>query len=223
MTALEGQLAVVTGASRGIGQAIAQRLRQSGAKVVGLSRGGDVSCDVRDAGAVSRAAARILGEHGAPDLLVTAAGTFIMKPLRDTTSEEFEDQLATNLTGTFAMVRAFAGAMMKRGRGLIVAIGSIADHEAFPGNAAYAASKFGVRGLFGVLRAELAGSGVRATLLSPGPVNTALWDEVDPDNREGFTPRRDMLHAEDVAEAVVWLATRPSRVAIPELMIEPVR
>ena len=75
----------------------------------------------------------------------------------------------------------------------LVTIGSIADRAIFPGNAAYSASKYGLRALHEVLRAELRGSGVRATLVSPGPVDTELWDPIDPDNRPGFTPRAQML------------------------------
>ncbi len=229
---LAGQLAVVTGASRGIGLKVAERLQASGAHVVRLARSlrdaagegrTELSCDVTDPASVARAAERVLKERGAPDVLVNAAGSFLLKPLVETTPEEFAEQLATNLAGPFAVVRAFLGAMTAKGRGLVVTIGSVADHTAFPGNAAYGAAKHGLRGLHGVLRAELAGSGVRTALIAPGPVDTGMWDPVDPDRREGMTPRRDMLRAEDVAEAVLWVATRPAHVTVPELLIEPRR
>ena len=109
------------------------------------------------------------------------------------------------------MLRAFLPPMRAQGRGLVVTIGSVADHQALPGNAAYGAAKHGLRGLHGVLAQELRGSGVRATLLSPGPVDTALWDPVDPDGRPGFTRRAAMLRSEDVAEAVLFVATRPEQ------------
>jgi len=229
---LAGQLAVVTGASRGIGLAVAEELQGAGAHVVRLARslrdaGGErhtaMRCDVADPASVTRAAERILKERGAPDVLVNAAGTFLLKPLVETTPQEFAEQLATNLAGPFSVLRAFLGAMIAKGRGLIVTIGSVADHTSFPGNAAYGAAKHGLRGLHGVLRAELAGSGVRTALIAPGPVDTGMWDPVDPDRREGFTPRRDMLRAGDVAEAVLWVATRPAHVSVPELLIEPRR
>ncbi|MFI5214143.1 MAG: SDR family oxidoreductase, partial [Gemmatimonadales bacterium] len=178
---------------------------------------------VADPASVARAAERILKERGAPDVLVNAAGTFLLKPLVETTPQEFAEQLATNLAGPFAVLRSFLGAMIAKKRGLVVTIGSVADHTSFPGNAAYGAAKHGLRGLHGVLRAELAGSGVRTALIAPGPVDTGMWDPVDPDRREGFTPRKDMLRAEDVAEAVLWVATRPAHVSVPELLIEPRR
>jgi NADP-dependent 3-hydroxy acid dehydrogenase YdfG len=229
---LAGKLAVVTGASRGIGLAIAEELQSAGAHVVRLARSlkgtdserrTEISCDVSDPASVARAAERVLKERGAPDVLVNAAGSFLLKPLVETTPQEFAEQLATNLAGPFAVLRAFLGAMVAKGRGLVVTIGSVADHTAFPGNAAYGASKHGLRGLHGVLRAELAGSGVRTALIAPGPVDTEMWDPVDPDRREGFTLRKDMLRAEDVAEAVLWVATRPAHVTVPELLIEPRR
>ncbi len=227
---LFGRTAVVAGASRGIGLATAEELQAAGAHVVRLARSladaererrTDLACDVTDPAAVERAARRVLDARGAPDVLVIAAGSFLLKPYAETTPPEFGAQLAANLAAPFLVVRAFLPAMAARRSGLLVTIGSIADHEALPGNAAYGAAKAGLRGLHRVLVRELAGTGVRATLISPGPVNTGLWDPVDPDARPGFTRRACMLTPEDVAEAVLFVATRPPRVHIPELRIEP--
>lgn len=227
---LFGRTAVVAGASRGIGLAIAEELQGAGAHVVRLARSvhdaeherrTDLRCDVTKPEDVRRVARRVFRARGAPDILVNNAGAFLLKPLADTTPVEFAGQLAANVVGPFVVLRAFLPAMIQRGRGLVVTIGSIADHTAFPGNVAYAAGKYGVRGLHEVLVVELAGTGVRATLVSPGPTDTELWDPVDPDSRPGFTKRRQMLRAEDVAEAVLFVATRPDRVAIPEFRIVP--
>jgi len=103
----------------------------------------------------------------------------------------------------------------------MVTIGSVADHAAFSGNTAYAASKFGLRGLHETLLAEYRGSGMRFTLVSPGPTDTAAWDAVDPDSRPGFTPRARMLRPGDVAEAVLFAATRPSHVQVDWLRLGP--
>lgn len=227
---LFGRTAVVSGASRGIGLAVADELRAAGAHVVRVARSlvdaegerrTDVRCDVGDADAVARMARRVLEAHGAPDLVVNAAGLFLVKPLVETAPEEFRAQLDANLVGPFLVLRAFLPAMTKRGSGLVVTIGSVADHAAFPGNAAYGAAKSGLRALHAVLEQELRKTGVRATLISPGPVDTAIWDAVDPDSRPGFTPRARMLRPEDVAEAVLFVATRRDQVHIPELHIEP--
>ncbi len=227
---LFGRTAVVTGASRGIGLAVAEALQAAGAHVVRLARSledaerdrrTDLRCDVTDAASVAAAARRVLDARGAPDILVHAAGVFLVAPLAETAPQDFVAQVAGNLVAPFLVLRAFLPAMTARRRGLVVTIGSVADHRPFPGNAAYGAAKAGLRGLHEVLLAELRGSGVRATLVSPGPVDTAIWDPVDPDHRPGFTKRADMLKPEDVAEAVLFVATRRDDVAIPELRIMP--
>jgi len=227
---LFGRTAVVAGASRGIGLAVAEELQAAGAHVVRLARSladaererrTDIRCDLADGVAVASMAQRVVGSRGAPDILVSSSGAFLVKQLAETTPEEFRAQLTGNLVGPFLVLRAFLPAMVEQGRGLIVIIGSVADHRAFPGNAAYGAAKAGLRGLHRVLLSELAGSGLKATLISPGPVNTTIWDAVDPDSKPGFTRRAMMLRPEDVAEAVLFVATRPDAVHIPELHIEP--
>lgn len=227
---LFGRTAVVAGASRGIGLAVAEELMAAGAHVVRLARSfadaegerrTDLRCDLLDPDQVAAAARRVEDGAGVPDLLVHIAGAFLLRDLLETTPAEFAGQVAGNLTGPFLVLRAFVPPMVARGRGLVVVVGSMADHLALPGNAAYVAAKHGLRGLHGALERELKGTGVRATLLSPGPVDTALWDPVDPDTRPGFVKRAAMLRPEDVAEAVLFLATRPDHVAIPELHIEP--
>src|SRR2546427_1611927 len=101
--------------------------------------------------------------------------------------------------------------LVRRGTGHFVTIGSIADYVAFTGSTAYTASKFGLRGMHEVLRAELSRTGVRTTLVSPGPVDTPIWDAIDPDARPGFTKRNAMLQAGDVAEAGLFAVTRGAR------------
>jgi NADP-dependent 3-hydroxy acid dehydrogenase YdfG len=232
---LAGKSALVTGASRGIGAAVARQLGAAGVRVVLLSRNADAlgalaaeidhgaiaaPCDLSDpdAAETARAALRRIGVD-APDILVNNAGAFFVTPAHETTVDAFRDLLELNLTAPFAFVRAFLPAMRERGSGHLVTIGSIADRVAFPGNAAYAASKFGLRALHEVLRAELRGSGVRVSLVSPGPVDTPLWDTVDGSARVGHTARADMLTAGDVAAAVGFVVSAPSSLNVDELRL----
>ena len=227
---LEGKLGLVTGASRGIGLAVADALHAAGAHVVRVARSlqagtadrrTDVSCDLADASAVERAITRVLAERGVPDIVVNNAGIFFIKPVADTTPEDFTRTLTVNLTAPFLILRALVPHLVRRGAGHVVTIGSVSDHRAFTGSTAYAASKYGLRGVHEVLRAELATTGVRTTLVSPGPVDTPMWDPVDPDSKPGFTKRSAMLQARDVAAAVLFAVTQPERVDVTEIRLLP--
>jgi NADP-dependent 3-hydroxy acid dehydrogenase YdfG len=219
--------AVITGASRGIGRAVADALVGAGARVVGLSRSGGggpglahVAVDLLDPDSAERAVRSIERELGGPpDVLVNNAGAFVVSPIGETTTGTFDRLLALNVSVPFRLVRAFLSGMLARGRGHIVTVGSVADHVAFPGNAAYAASKFGLRGLHEVLRAEIGGTGVRATLIAPGAVDTTLWDDLDPTTRAAFPLAEHMLGAADVADAVLYAVTRPPAVSIDEIRL----
>lgn len=229
---LDGRTALITGASRGIGLACARLLHAEGARLVLLGRddrtlaevvsslGGRAEGHALDLAApelVPRALATVrerLG--GAPDIIVNNAAYFFVRPAEDTALDDFQRAVAVNLTGHFAIVRGFLGAMKARRAGHVVTIGSLADHRALPGNAAYAASKFGLRGLHEVLREELRGTGVRTTLVSPERVDTGIWDAADPGD---LTPREEMLPAASVAEAVWWAVTRAPEVNVDELRL----
>ena len=232
---LDGRTAVITGASRGIGLATARALFDAGARVTLVSRSthalrelaeslGErattVECDVTDAHAVAAAAQRIQRELGAaPHILVNNAGAFELASVEQMDATTFTATVNTNLVAPFLFMRAFLPGMRARGDAHIVTIGSVADRAVFPENGAYAASKHGVRALHEVLRLELRGTGVRTTLVSPGPVDTTLWNPVDPDSRPGFTPLAGMLRAEHVADAVVYALTRPPDVNVDELRL----
>ena len=232
---LAGRTVLVTGASRGIGAAISRRLARDGARVALVARreaplraladeiGGGaivIAADLRLPESVARAAAALnLAGAEQPDILVNNAGAFMVAPAHETSVDAFRETLDVNLTAPFSFVRAFLPPMLQRRAGHVVTIGSIADRATFAGNAAYAASKFGLRALHQVLRAELGGTGVRATLISPGPVDTELWDAIDPDTRAGFTPRARMLDADALADAVHYVVTTPPHVNVDELRL----
>ena len=230
MSALAGRLALVTGASRGIGAAIAAAFRDAGATVIRIARTlppglhdgmHDLPCDVSDPAAVARLAADVLARIGVPDIVVNNAGVFERIPFEQAEPAALARQLAVNLVGAFAVARGFLPAMRARRSGVLVTVGSIADHVAFPENTIYSATKYGLRGLHETLAAEYRGTGVRCVLVSPGPTDTNLWDSVDPDNRPGFVPRRVMLRPADVAEAVLFVATRPAHVHVDWLRVGP--
>jgi NADP-dependent 3-hydroxy acid dehydrogenase YdfG len=231
---LEGRRAVVTGATRGIGAAIARTFDARGARTLLVARDGgalaSMAATLRHAAALSldlsdvRATRRLANDApgllgGAVDILVNNAGIFSVADIQDTSDEVLDGVLALNLAAPFRLLRAFLPAMRAQARGDVITIGSVADRVAYRGNAAYAASKFGSRALHEVARTELRGSGVRATLISPGPTDTSLWDAVDTRAKGEFTPRAEMLRPADVADAVLWAVTRPATVNVDELRL----
>jgi NADP-dependent 3-hydroxy acid dehydrogenase YdfG len=231
---LAGQTALVTGASRGIGAAVALRLARAGARVQLLARSADVlvrmarelggnawPADLEDDGELWEVLEDLtVALGGPPDLVVNAAGVFDMATMADTSIDLFDRALGANLRGPFLVIRALLPAMLTRGSGSIVTVGSVAGHQPFPGNAAYSASKFGVRGMHEVLSEELRGTGVRATLVEPGATATSIWDAYGPDERADLPSRAAMLSVDDVAGAVLFAATRPAGVRVPLLRIE---
>jgi NAD(P)-dependent dehydrogenase (short-subunit alcohol dehydrogenase family) len=232
--ALEGRTIVVTGASRGIGLATARVLTSAGAKVICVSRAGQrldsavaslgysavaVPCDLSSTMEIDSALETILKHSGTIDALVQAAGVFPLAALEKTPAAEFEAALQVNLLGPYRLAQPLATHMRTRGSGHLVTIGSVADRTAFPENVAYSASKFGARAVHEVIREEFRGSGVRVSLVSPGPVDTTIWDAIDPDHRPGFTPRARMLRPEAVADAVLYVLTCDAFTNIDELRL----
>ncbi|MEP6507040.1 MAG: SDR family NAD(P)-dependent oxidoreductase [Gemmatimonadales bacterium] len=230
---LAGKTAVVTGASRGIGAAIATALAAAGARVALLARSESaisavaarigngaegIVCDVTDPNSVAGAAATVRKNFGgAPDIIVNNAGLFQIKPIAEIDPGEFTATLQTTVIAAFLLVREFLPAMYDRKSGHVVTIGSSADRTAFAGNAAYAAGKFGARAFHEVLRAESRGTGVRSTLLSPSGVDTSLWQDIKFLGSDTPPDRSNMIQASAVADAVLFAVTQPADVTIEEL------
>lgn len=178
-------------------------------------------CDLTDESSVremSELVETALG--GAPDIVVNNAGIFEVARLDAMPTALFTSVVNTNLVAPFLVVHAFVRQMRTRGSGHFVTIGSIADRSIFPQNGAYAPAKYALRAMHEVLREELKGTGVRATLVSPGSVNTAMWDGISFGGEERLVPRREaMLAPADVAAAVVYALAQPATVNIDELRL----
>ena len=180
-----------------------------------------ITADATDGLQVDRATAWCHERVGdVPDVLINCTGMFELSPVATLDAADLSAMLDVNLVGPFRLMRSVLPRMLERRSGLIINVGSVAGRKAFPGNGAYSASKFGLRGLHEVLLEELRGTGVRATLIEPGAVDTPLWDPIDPDNQPGLPPRAAMLRPEDVARVVATVVNQPSHVQLPLIQIE---
>jgi NADP-dependent 3-hydroxy acid dehydrogenase YdfG len=150
---------------------------------------------------------------------VNNAGLFIIRGIGETSIEDFQALVSTNLTGAFNLTRAFLPEMTKRGSGHVVTIGSVADRHIFPGNAAYSATKYALRAIHEVLRAETRGSGIRATLVSPSAVDTDIWDPIQYHGSAEQPDRSAMLSPDSVAAAVLFALVQPHDVNVDELRL----
>jgi NAD(P)-dependent dehydrogenase (short-subunit alcohol dehydrogenase family) len=200
--ALAGRIAVVTGASRGIGRAVAAALANAGAVVAGcaLHAAPDVvACDVRQPADVARFAADVTRRLGTPDILVNNAGTVARGRLDELDIEAWDDVVDANLKGTFLVTRAFLPQMRARGSGRIINIASIAGRQGTAGLTAYCAAKHGVVGLTRALAEELRADGLVVNAVCPGSVDTEMLRVGRPGAKADMSP-------EDVAGVVLYLA-----------------
>jgi NAD(P)-dependent dehydrogenase (short-subunit alcohol dehydrogenase family) len=228
---LSGQAAVVTGASRGIGAAIATRLAELGAKVILCGRtpqpleeaaariaktGGHAepaTCDVGDLESVKRLRQRF--EKINLNILVNNAGVGDFSgPLHQLAPETWDRILRTNLTGVYFMIREFAPIMIRSGGGHIVNISSLASKNALPNGAAYAASKWGLNGLSASVAEELRGQNIRVSTVCPGSVHTEFSPHAGKDSIK-------MLQPEDIAHAVEMIVTQSPQSFASEILLRP--
>lgn len=241
---LSGRCVLVTGASSGIGAACARAFARHGCRLVLAARRRDrldelagelrerhgsqvhtVILDVRDRAAVEAVAASLPEPFDLVEILINNAGLSRgLSPLHQGLVSDWEEMLDTNVKGLLYITRVIAQGMVSRGRGHIINIGSIAGHESYPGGNVYCASKHAVTALTRGLAQDLLGTGVRVSSVDPGLVETEFsLVRFHGDAERAKVPYQGMtpLAAEDVAEAVVFCATRPLHVNVREMILLP--
>ncbi|MGO8791205.1 MAG: SDR family oxidoreductase [Terriglobia bacterium] len=230
MGKLEGKSVLITGASRGIGLAIARALGREGAKLILVARNRSalaraaaelpgtvlsMPADVTNPGDVKRLIAAVQKQIRRLDVLINNVGVFTYKPFAKTTLEDWKRNLDTNLTSIFLTTQA-ALPLLKRSKGDVLNVLSVSSRVAFPNCSAYSASKFGAWGLTGVLRRELRADGIRVMAVLPGMTETRMKNELDFPVRSG-----DLLQPEDVATAVLGALVQPRRATVEEVFLMP--
>jgi 3-oxoacyl-[acyl-carrier protein] reductase len=228
MSGVEGRVALVTGASSGIGAATARRLAEGGAMLALASRSGDdlgiegalaQPCDVRDPAQISRLVEACVERFGGLDILVANAGVGAYGEFLDLNPEWLDEMVDTNVKGFMYTIRAGLPQLLRSESADLVGVTSIAGQRAPEGEAVYAASKHAQTGLLRSLDHELYGKGVRCSILAPGGVETRFA------MGRGRTPQdpdlAGMLRADEVADAVIYAVTRPRTARIFEASILP--
>jgi 3-oxoacyl-[acyl-carrier protein] reductase len=225
---LEGKVALVTGASRGIGAAVAHMLDERGVKLGLASRSGDdlgldavaQPCDVRALEQLESIVAATVERFGRLDILVANAGVGAYGPFLDLSLDHLDEMVDVNLKGTLYAVRAALPHLMESGRADIVTVASEAGRRGLPFEATYCASKFGQVGFTRALDHELREHGVRCTNVCPGGVATDFALDAGRGRSPDALP--GMMTADDVAEVIVFVLTRPRNHRILETAFRPV-
>jgi NAD(P)-dependent dehydrogenase (short-subunit alcohol dehydrogenase family) len=225
---LQGKVALITGASGGIGAAVASRLHEEGASVGMLSRSGDdlgleralgVVCDVRSREAVAEATEAIALHFGRLDIAVANAGVGAYGDFLDLDPEEVELMIDVNLKGTLYTAAAALPHLIDSGAGDFLSMASVAGLRGLPGESVYNASKFGQLGFTRSLDHEMRERGVRCTCICPGAVNTDF--AIGTGREEGDPALEEMMTAEEVAEVVLFTVTRPRGMRILTTSFRP--
>jgi ribitol 2-dehydrogenase len=232
--ALDGKVAIVTGASSGIGRAVAQELLARGAAVVIAARSRErveeaaaalgcagVVADVTSAEDVARLIDGTIETHGRIDILVANAGVYVGGDLWESDPEALDRLLTTNVNGVVRTVRAVLPHLLERGEGDILVTSSVSGHQAIHWEPVYSASKHALQAFVHTMRRQLVGTGVRMGAIAPGIVLNDLWGVSDPAEIEDKIARGEGIRSEDVADAAAYMLTRPRHVTIRDLVILP--
>lgn len=241
---LAGQVALVTGASSGIGEATAVELAAQGARVLLVARRADrlaavaeriganarvLVADIAERGVPARLVQDAIAAEGRLDILVNAAGVMLNGPAIERPLSEWEQMVDLNLTALLAMTKAALPHLVEAAKGPrgvadVVNISSIAGRVATRTATVYNATKFGVTAFSEALRQELARDNVRVSVVEPGAVRTELFQHQAPAAQERLSRALadvEYLHPEDLAETIAYIVTRPRRVALAEVVIRP--
>lgn len=240
---LDGRVALVSGASSGIGAATARALAEQGAAVALGARRTDrleeladeiraaggtalpIELDVSDLDSCRQAVERTRSELDGLDLLVNNAGIGTLGPVLGADPADWRKTVEINLLGVMFLTHAVIDGFVEQGRGHVLTISSVGGRVAHAGNAVYGATKFGVNAFCEGLRQEVTGRGVRITMIEPGLVATEITSTIpDEEHRRSMEQRLeegDPLQPEDIADAVTWAATRPKHVSVNEVLVRP--
>src|SRR5215210_1807762 len=243
MAKLDGKVAVVTGASSGIGEATAEALAAEGAAVVVAARREDrledlveringdggkalaVECDVTEEEQAHDLIRRAKEEFGQVDILVNNAGMMQLSEVEKGLSDEWRTMFDVNVLGLLYATDAAIETMNEQGSGHLVNISSLAGRKSGPLRGAYSGTKFAVNAISEALRQELQEDNIRITMIEPGAVETELPDHItDEEAKEGISgmiAAMEPLQSEDIANAIAYVVTQPERVSINEVLIRP--
>ncbi len=232
-----GRVAVITGASSGIGEATARALAADGHRVALLARRVDrvqalaaelgenaiaIVSDVTDRGSLLAAAERVQSELGGADVLINNAGVMLLGPFSSDQHGDYLPMIQTNLLGAITTTEVFLD-QLRDGGGDLINISSVAGRTARPGNAVYAATKWGINGFSEALRQELQPE-IRVTVIEPGAVATELTDHITHAETKAGAEKmyeQTAITAQDIAEVIVFAVSRPRTVTLNEILIRP--
>lgn len=236
-TTLAGKVALLTGASSGIGLATAQALVAEGVQLVAVARSAEklaelaavdpgtitvIAADVADPATADAAVAQTLERHGRLDIVLPNAGIYVGGDLVDASQEDIAALVATNVTGVMSFVRAALPSLIAQGSGDILVTSSVSGHQDIEWEPVYSASKHAVQSFVHTVRRQTADTGVRIGAIAPGVVLNPLWGFAHGSAEEAEKiAERTGIRSSDVADAIVFMLTRPPHVVVRDLVLLP--